>query len=218
MWLYKTSRPNNSYIANCIEIFDTFFSEIFDTFFSDKLVSVIVRETNRYAKDCLKKEDTTWETNVNEIRAFIGFIVLMGIEKLRHLYDYWSTSPMLHYFPVASRISRNRFIEIRRYLHFVDNATLPKRGEDGYDKLGKIRPIIDIVNARMIDSCMPHKENLIDEAMIRFKGRSSLKQYVPKKPIRRGIKAWVRADSSNGYICQFDIYIVVRMGKMSQIT
>ena len=45
--------------------------EIFDTFFSDELISVIVRETNRYAKDCLKKDDTTWETNVNEIRAFI---------------------------------------------------------------------------------------------------------------------------------------------------
>ena len=53
--------------------------EIFDTFFSDELISVIVRETNRYAKDCLKNDDTTWETNVNEIRAFIGFIVLMGI-------------------------------------------------------------------------------------------------------------------------------------------
>ena len=35
--------------------------------------------------------------------------------------------------------------------------------------------------------------------MIRFKGRSSLKQYVPKKPIRRGMKTWIRADSSNGY-------------------
>lgn len=30
--------------------------------------------------------------------------------------------------------------------------------------------------------------------MIRFKGRSTLKQYMPNKPIKRGYKVWVRAD------------------------
>ena len=69
----------------------------------------------------------------------------MGIVKLPHLYDFWFISPMLD-FPVASRISQNRFIEIRRYLHFPDNTTLPKRGEDGYDKHSKVRPFIDTVN------------------------------------------------------------------------
>ncbi len=42
--------------------------------------------------------------------------------------------------------------------------------------------------------------------MIKFKGRSSLKQYMPKKPVKRGIKACVRADSNNGYIGDFSIY------------
>lgn len=49
-------------------------------------------------------------------------------------------------------------------------------------------------------------ENSIDEAMMRFNRRSSLKQYLPKKPIHRGMNVWVRADSTNRYICQFDIY------------
>ena len=39
-----------------------------------------------------------------------------------------------------------------------------------------------------------------------FKGRSSLKQYVPLKPVRRGFKSWVRADSTNGYISDFSVY------------
>ena len=38
----------------------------------------------------------------------------------------------------------------------------------------------------------------IDEAMIPFKGRSSLKQFIPNKPTKRGIKVWVRADAING--------------------
>lgn len=41
--------------------------------------------------------------------------------------------------------------------------------------------------------------------MILFKGRSSIKQYMPMKPIKRGYKVWVQADES-GYICEFQIY------------
>lgn len=41
--------------------------------------------------------------------------------------------------------------------------------------------------------------------MIKLKGRNSIKQSMPQKPIRRGSKAWVRADC-NDYVCQFQIY------------
>lgn len=51
-----------------------------------------------------------------------------------------------------------------------------------------------------------HKEVSIDEAMIRFKGRSSLKRYMPKKPIKQGIKVWMLADGVNGYVSSFDVY------------
>lgn len=53
----------------------------------------------------------------------------------------------------------------------------------------------------------PTRNNAIDEAMIPFKGRSGVKQYMPKKPIKRGIKVWVRADSDNGFFCDFDVYV-----------
>ncbi|XP_047101014.1 serine/threonine-protein phosphatase 6 regulatory ankyrin repeat subunit B-like [Schistocerca piceifrons] len=41
--------------------------------------------------------------------------------------------------------------------------------------------------------------------MIKFKGRSSIKQYLPKKPIKRGYKVWVLADKSD-YAWKLDIY------------
>lgn len=46
----------------------------------------------------------------------------------------------------------------------------------------------------------------IDEAMIAFKGRSSMKQYVPKKPVKRGFKVWVKADAVSGYVSEIDVY------------
>ena len=43
--------------------------------------------------------------------------------------------------------------------------------------------------------------------MVPYKGRSSLKQYMPKKPVRRGLKVWMRADSLTGYVSQFQVYV-----------
>ena len=33
-----------------------------------------------------------------------------------------------------------------------------------------------------------------------------MKQYMPKKPIKIGIKVWVLADSTNGYFCRLQVY------------
>lgn len=52
----------------------------------------------------------------------------------------------------------------------------------------------------------PGKEVSIDKAMILFKGRSLLKQYMPLKPVRRGIKVSAQADGSNGYVSAFQVY------------
>jgi len=46
----------------------------------------------------------------------------------------------------------------------------------------------------------------VDESMIAFKGRSSLKQYKLMKPIKRGYKVWNLADSSTGHVLSFDVY------------
>ena len=34
-----------------------------------------------------------------------------------------------------------------------------------------------------------------------------MKQYVPKKPVKRGLKVWVRANSINGYISELQVYV-----------
>ena len=59
---------------------------------------------------------------------------------------------------------------------------------------------------KFLELYQPHCENAIDEAMIPFQGRSSLKQYMPAKPVKRGIKVWCRADSHNGYMCETQVY------------
>ena len=107
---------------------------------------------------------------------------------------------------MASRISRDRFFELHRYLHFADNSSLAPPGSLEHDKLGKVNPIIEKLSERFRSTYTPQMNVTVDEAIIPFKGRSTLKQYMPLKPVRRGIKVWALADSLNGFISQFEVY------------
>ena len=120
--------------------------------------------------------------------------------------DYWSTNEYLRYAPIAERISRDRFEEITRYLHFVDNEFLPARGEEGFYRLQKVEPVISALKVNFRAAYSPHCQVSVDEAMIPFKGRSTMKQYLPLKPVKRGLKVWALADSLNGYLCDFNVY------------
>ena len=88
-----------------------------------------------------------------------------------------------HYKPVASKMPRSRFRDINRYVHYVNNTTLSPPGSPNYDRLCKVRPLIDFLQARFRSVYTPGTELAVDEAMIKFQGRSSLKQYMPMKPI-----------------------------------
>ena len=153
------------------------------------------------------KKFTQWTpTTVPELQSYMGFMILMGIVHLPSIYDYWKKDEVYHYSPVASRISRDRFFELHRYLHFADNSSLRNPGDSGYDKLGKVRPVIDRLTEAFRSVYCPPKNVSVDEAMIPFKGRSTLKQYMPLKPVKRGIKVWAMSDAKNGYVSEFEVY------------
>ena len=146
--------------------------QIFHLFFTEALFEIVVNETNKYAAACMGQEKFQYweEVTVEEIKAYIGFMILMGITKLPAISDYWKLDEVLHYAPIARRISKNRFFDIQRYLHFVDNSSLSPHTSPDYDKLGKIRPVITILCERFRTIYNLHREVSIDEAMIPFKG------------------------------------------------
>ena len=167
-------------------------------------MSLIVDETNRYAEQVLHGTNKVWTTDAAEIRAYMGFMILMGINHLPKIRDYWSVNPYFRYALVVDRITHDRFEEITRYLHFIDNDSLPSRGEEGYSRLQKVDPVITALKNNF-QSYYPHCEVSIGEAMIPFKGPSTMKQYVLLKPVKRGFM-WAMADAVNGYMYDFDVY------------
>jgi hypothetical protein len=110
--------------------------------------------------------------------------------------DYWSTNEILTtpWFP--SIMSQDSFFKILRYLHLVDSSKQKKRGEEGYDILYKVRPLIDHLGAVFPKYYQPSCQFSIDEMMIGTRCRISFLQYIPKKPTRFGIKVWVKLGHS----------------------
>ena len=88
-------------------------------------------------------------------------------------------------------MSVNRFEKIRQFLHFNDNTKCLPRTDKNYDNIFKVRPVVKsgLVKCRKL----PQEEcQSIDEQILPTKGRSALKQYIPKKPNKWGIKVWAR--------------------------
>ena len=83
---------------------------------------------------------------------------------------------------------------------------MKERGHPDHGVLHKIRPLLSQVQETINDRYNPGQNLAIDEAMVAYKGRSFIKQYLHNKPTKWGFKVWSLADSSNGYICGIDIY------------
>lgn len=161
-----------------------------------------MKQTNIYCSQSQKPfEPTTRE----EMLGFLAINIMMEIKKLPCIRDYWSSNSQLRDTYISSVMSLNRFFFLLSKMHLNDNSLMPKKGYPNYDKLYKIAPMINQLSENFLKSYNPIKEQAVDESMIKFKGRSTLKQYHPQKPIKRGHKVWVRADL-NVFVCQFEIY------------
>ena len=104
-------------------------------------------------------------------------------------------------------MKRDRFTLILRFLlHLNDSSLYRKKGEPGHDPLHKLQPFMEPRVAHFQVNYTLSKEVCIDETMIGFKGILSFIQYIPKKPTKWGIKAFVLADSQNGYMYNWHLY------------
>jgi hypothetical protein len=97
---------------------------------------------------------------------------------------------------------------VNKYLYITNPAEYVRdKGLPGYDKLGQVRWLVYAIQ----DSCKRvwklGKFCTIDEMMIRYKGTyCPLRQYMPQKPQKRGIKVWCLACSVTKFVWNFTIY------------
>jgi len=70
------------------------------------------------------------------------------------------------------------FLNLSENNHHFDNAT----------KLYYVEELVNCMKQTFSNAMSESSHQSIDESMVKFKGRSVLKQYSPLKPMKRGVK------------------------------
>ena len=172
-------------------------TEYVKQFLTDELLDYITDQSNLYSVQV--NPNKSLQLSRNELSNFIGMVMAMSVYGLPATRMYWGGETRIP--RIADVMPCKRFEEIKRYLHFNNNADLDP---DTPDKLFKIRPFYESIVG--VFRTLPMGEHLsIDEQIVPFKGRSSLKQYNPMKPKKWGYKIFVLSDSQ-GLVHDMSIY------------
>ena len=173
--------------------------QYFKQFFDDDLIVLLADQTNLYS---VQSTGTSINVNHNEMEMYLGMLVMMSIITLPQIRMYWGKATRIP--AVADIMPINRFEKIKQFFHCNDNSkNLPNTDKD-FDKLFKVRPVLDSLREKCRQ--LPEEENhSIDEQIIPTKSRTSLKQYLPNKPNKWGIKVWARCGVS-GILYDFEVY------------
>lgn len=138
--------------------------------------------------------DHELQSTTEEYQKYFGVLLYTALLKLHRLYDYWSTE--FRFGINADNISRTGFLELGKYFHLADNTKLKPRTDLNHDKLFKVRPLLECLQANLKQIPAVEKYS-VDEQIIPFKGRSTLKMYIKNKPHKWGFKIFTR------YHCRF---------------
>ena len=130
----------------------------------------------------------------------------MGIIHYPSIEDYWVTSWPFSNNTFSDILKRDRFTLILKFFHLNDNTSYIPKGRPGHEPLHKIKPFLDSLLYNFQCTYTPGRELSLDESMIGFKGRLGFIQYMPKKPTKWGLKAFVLADGVTGYALNWKLY------------
>lgn len=198
-WIKGDIEPSTKHfpLADFSSYRDFSAAELFELFFDEDLYDIFVEQSERYAmfKNCPNPN-----ISKDEIKCFIGILVLTSYHTLPGKRFYWDSQPDMGLDIVTNAMRRNRFQQIMRFLHCVDNNVF-----DMTDKMWKLRPMIDKIKENCLKHFQPEQNLSFDESMVEYFGRHGCKQHIRGKPIRFGFKIWSLCTVS-GYLVAFDVY------------
>ncbi|KAF2889398.1 hypothetical protein ILUMI_16775 [Ignelater luminosus] len=155
--------------------------DIFSKLFPKSLFQYIAQCTNRrleiLEQATIRKEK---RTDAREIMILVGCHFTMAYNKVPAIHHYWSSNKSLGNEVIKLAILRDGFQLLASKLYLNE----PKKPDD-CSKLYYIEDVVACLKKIYAQMRSESSHQSIDESMAKFKGRSSLKQYLPLKPIKR---------------------------------
>lgn len=167
--------------------------QLFELFFTNDIKKHIIDATS----------ENDLDLSLQELNGFIGIILISSYNIRKNQREYWSKDPFLKCEAISSVMSRDKFECIKSNIKYW--TTTDQNARDPNDKAWRVRTIIDLFRKNIQQFGMFSTALSVDEMMVRFFGRTTLKQYIPNKPDKFGLKFWALC-SSDGYLFDLDIY------------
>jgi hypothetical protein len=165
--------------------------ELFRLYYTQEIAQMMVDRTLQYAR---QNGDMSFTVSVADMDNFIIILLYTSYMRLPRQEMYWQRDFDLD-IPFVPRIMRRqKFRDIKKYLHFCDNNNI----NVNENRFAKIQPLLDLLNASLVQFGILYDCLSVDEQMIGYTGRHPSKQYIRGKPVKWGYKMWLLCDAT-GY-------------------
>ena len=157
---------------------------------TQKLLKYLVAETVDYARYCRDELEKTLSyrwlgCNITDMAHYLWLQVFFGLMPAADVRLYWKRSFFLLMPNVPSLMTRDNFLALDMYFHSFNRTAIPRGNED---RLILVRPVLEYILERYKSLVVLTKNLSLDEGMMPYKGRLSIKVYNPKKPKKYGVK------------------------------
>ncbi|KAH8022498.1 hypothetical protein MRX96_054168 [Rhipicephalus microplus] len=164
-------------------------------YISEEVFEEMASCTNIYV---METTGTILATTPDEIKRFLGVLIIMGTLKFPRMRMYWQPATQIP--TICEAMSVNRFFKLRSALHVTESTT----PHSPADKFWKVRPLLNAVKERVLQ-LPPSEHNSIDEQIIPFTGRVAAKQFIRNKANPEGVKVFLRC-SAESMARDFELY------------
>lgn len=182
--------------------------DFFNLLFPETLVGLITAETNAHAKTCcfLGWSSPVWlPVTVNEVKAFMGLVILMGIQNLPDVSHYWSSSRYDGSQTFCRTMTLERFRQIAANIR-MGGFTADEYSTGTSSKPQRIfGPMLDMLATAMWDTYRPNCSLVIDQAhlpSVEEQGHmATVVGHAPQPQV------WLLCDSKSGYCHRFFVQL-----------
>ena len=163
-----------------------------------------IREcTDKEARRVLVSDD--WSLSPYELDAFLGVLYLRSATESKgmDIHLLWSEK---YGFPFIKNVmSRNRFVEILRFLRFDDKSSRSQRLKT--DKFACVSEVFYAFDANCQSAYVPGPYISVDEQLFPSKVRCGFTQFMASKPDKYGQKYWMAVDENSKFVVNVFPYL-----------
>ncbi len=122
-------------------------TEVVEQFLTDDVISFLEEETR---KNAIFKNKPDPQITSNEIKCFIGILILSGYNSLHSKKNYLENESDVKNEIVGNNMRCDKFFQIMRFMHCGDNTKV-----DDSDKMWKLRPFMEKIKQKMFHEFCP---------------------------------------------------------------